>query len=135
MVKLIAKGLIVLYWKMLVIIVMLCQPSSGGREAQQCCDVTELATWRRSPVSVSVWSSSVRGGPDQQLPDLIIGCPAPRAPPLPESQAGVHGAKQIQLEVRQSRQQLSGATSLIVIVVVGEREREGERNNNYKYIM
>jgi len=66
---------------------------------------TDLATWRRSPVSVSVWSSSVRGArPDQQLPDLIIGCPAPRAPPLPESQAGVHGAKQIQLEVVKSHQ-------------------------------
>ena len=102
----------------------------GGGTAVQC-DVTELATWRRSPVSVSVWSSSVIGGPEQQLPDLIIGCPAP---PLTESQAGVPRAKQIQLEVSQSRQQLSGATSVIVIVVVGERER-GKRNNNYKYIM
>ena len=109
------------------IIVMLCQPGhwrEGGGTAVQC-DVTELATWRRSPVSVPVWSSSVIGGTEQQLPDLLIGCPAP--PPHTESQAGVHGAKQIQLEVRQSSQQCSGATSVIVIVVVGEKEREKQQ--------
>ena len=104
----------------------------GGRAGPDWlrCDVTVLATWRRSPVSVSVWrgvsssSSVIAGGQHHRLPLH----PHPPLQAGPRSQAGAITTQQIQLEVRRQRADFSSQCYCCCCW------RGRGRNNNYQSI-